>query len=149
MRQLRFKNLNDAVKELKALEKAKSFNIVGKWTYSKILDHCSADIEGSVSGYKRKVPWLFRKFIGPFVLKKILKRGFIPAKQRYPAVSKRRERENEKLALTRLLKAIHRFKKHKGPLFEDPFYGYMTKEQYEKLHAYHLAHHLGLLKPYH
>jgi predicted small secreted protein len=147
VRKLRFKNLNDAVKELKVLNKAKDYKIVGKWTYYQILDHCSADIEGSILGYKRKVPWLFRKFFGPSVLKKILKNGFIPARQRYPAILKKREKANERSALNRILKAIKNFKKYNGPMFDDPFYGCMNKEQYEKLHAYHLAHHLGFVEP--
>src|SRR4051812_14360492 len=50
---------------------------VGNWTLGQICNHLSDAVTSSVDGSPIKLPWLFRKTIGPIVLRRILEKGSI------------------------------------------------------------------------
>lgn len=141
MREVRFKNLEEAIAEIKRLENIPK-KTIGKWSYYQILNHCAEGIECSMDGYSANVPWLIRKTIGQIIKHKLFLQGYMDHGAINPTAPKIREEGNEKIALERLLNAFERFKKHDKKLYPHPFFDELSKEEFQKLHAYHVANHL-------
>jgi hypothetical protein len=49
--------------------------------------------------------------------------------------------------VARLKETIERLRTHQGELHASPFFGYLTPDQWRRLHLIHCAHHLGFLVP--
>ena len=143
---LRFTSLADAEAELAALEKAESPTLAGPWSLAKVLDHCAASIEYSLSGYPRNKPALVRATIGPLVLGHFRRKGFlshdrsadIPGDAAPPDADVPR-------ALARLRRAIADFQASSGDLAPHFVYGKTSKAAYDHVHAMHVADHLSAI----
>jgi hypothetical protein len=146
-RELRFKTFDDARAELARLEKG-PVETTGHWSYFQILNHCSNGVESSMTSFSGLKPWLLRRTIGPMVLKKVFKAGFIqPGIGLKKGAKVEKVEGDEKAALARLRKALDAFEKHPGPWGEHPFFGKLDKEKWTLLTSLHLANHLGWAKP--
>ncbi len=141
-RNLRFKNLNDAVNELQRLDKGKV--VTAKlWSYYQILNHCADSLEFSMSSYPRVMPSFIRKTIGKFFFKKLMKDGYMKPGSPNPGAPKKREEGDVVSALKRLRNSISIFTKYEGPFGIHPIFDELTKSEWEKLHTFHIANHLG------
>ncbi|MBE7484105.1 MAG: DUF1569 domain-containing protein [Polyangiaceae bacterium] len=119
--------------------------LAGPWSYSEVLQHCAQSIECSMQGYPKLRSGLFRATIGRIAKRKFLKQGHmshdlaaaIPgAPALDPALPLEAARE-------RLLTAMGRFEALAAEPKEHLAYGPCTKAEYERLHAMHVANHLG------
>ncbi len=146
-RELRFKILDDARRELALLEKG-PVATTGNWSYFQILTHCATSLEGTMKGIKRDISWWKRHFSGPRAARRVMAQGFIPAGVNSSSTLKpERVEGDEKEALIRLRKAMEDFEKFEGPLSEHPRFGPLNKNHWIHFHAMHLANHLGFAKP--
>ncbi len=143
-RELRFKNLNDALAELKTLE-AGPVETTGNWSFYQILDHCAEDTETSMKGLPKPLPWLLKATMGKYMKGKMLKAGFMNSGIRGGKIEPKQG--NEKEAFARLRKAIAQFQTLPDSPLDHYFYGKSTKTDCEKLIAYHMANHLGFARP--
>lgn len=141
MRDIKFKSLEEAIAEVKRLENLPK-KTTGVWSYYQILDHCAEGIESSMDGYKGSAPWLIRKTIGQMMKHKTFLQGFMDHGGLNPTAPKTREEGDEKKAQERLFNAINRFKNFTGKLQLHPFFDELSREEFEKLHSYHIANHL-------
>jgi len=141
-RNLRFNSLEDAVAELNRLGKGK-VTTMKLWTYFQILTHCADALEFSMSSYPRVMPGIIRKTIGKFFFNRMMKDGYMKAGAPNPSAPKTREEGDEKAALLRLQKALSAFEKFQGPFAIHPVFDELTKDQWAKLHSFHIANHLG------
>jgi hypothetical protein len=118
------------------------------WNLSQTIQHCAQTVRYSVVGYPRLRPALFRATAGALAKHLFLRRGATrhsldaeidgaaPLAADRPAAD----------AATELAEAVALFTGHTGPHATHPAYGRCTHEQFERLHAMHLAEHLpGLL----
>ncbi len=145
-RELRFKTLDDARRELALLEKG-PVATTGNWNYFQILTHCATSLEGTMKGVKREMSWWRRHVSGPLGARKVMSQGFIPAGVNAvmnPTFEKLEGDEKE--ALARLRKAMEDFEKFEGVLSEHPRFGPLKKKKWVHFHAMHLANHLGFAK---
>jgi hypothetical protein len=144
-RTLRFSTLDEAVAELHALARAGRMEVSGAWSWPQVLTHCAQSVECSISGFPEYKPAWFRKTVGRLVLRKFLRQGFMSHDRAAPVPGApelpRDGDANE--AMSRLLNAIDAFRAHGGPLAPHFAFGPLTKEEYEALHAMHLADHLS------
>jgi hypothetical protein len=119
------------------------------WNLSQTVQHCAQTVRYSVVGYPRLKPALFRATAGALAKHLFLRQGATrhslaaeidgaaPLAADMPAAT----------AAADLAEAIALFTSHTGPHAPHPAYGRCTHEQFERLHAMHLAEHLpGLLK---
>ena len=141
MRDIKFKNLEEAVQEILRLENIPK-KTTGKWSYFQILNHCAEIIECCMDGYSINAPWLVRKTIGQVVKHKMFFQGYMDHGATNPSAPKTREEGDEKKATERLLSAISRFQQYKGKLQVHPFFDELSKQEYSTIHAYHIANHL-------
>jgi hypothetical protein len=119
--------------------------LVGPWGYSEVLQHCAQSIECSMQGYPKLRSGLFRATVGRIAKSKFLKQGHmshdlgaaVPGAPALDAAVLVPE------ARGRLLAAISSFEAFETELCEHLAYGPCTKAEYEKLHAMHVANHLG------
>jgi uncharacterized protein DUF1569 len=132
---------------LRELERSPSPRLAGGWTLAQMLAHCAQSIDYSVTGYPVARSALFRKTVGPLALRRFLSRGEMShaldgAIPGAPALPDGTLQEG----LTRLRGAIARFQGHRGDLAPHFAYGPVTREQYEQVHAMHLANHLSAVE---
>ncbi|MFF5185274.1 DUF1569 domain-containing protein [Streptomyces sp. NPDC000345] len=114
------------------------------WNLSQTLQHCAQTVRYSVTGYPRLKPALFRATAGALAKRVFLSRGATrhaldaeldgapPLDPGLPAAE----------AAARLADAVALFSAHTGPHALHPAYGRCTHDEYERLHAMHLAEHL-------
>lgn len=145
-RELRFKNFSDIRQELTNLEKGPVVT-TGNWSYFQILEHCRKALEGSMKGIHRKMSWWKMNVKGPLFFRKISRDGFLPTGVVSPLKEPvERVEGDEKSALEGLCKALNEFEKFEGPFSTHPYLGKLNKKQWVRLHAMHLANHLGHAK---
>jgi hypothetical protein len=145
MRKLRFTNLEDAIVEIKRLESIPK-STTGVWSYYQILNHCADFIDFCINGYPMMAPWAVRMTIGQFIKHKTFLQGYMDPKSFNPTAPTTREEGDELKAQERLLKSIERFKVYSGKLHKHPFFDQLNKDEFEKLHAYHIANHLSYIE---
>jgi hypothetical protein len=141
-----FASLREAEQQLRALDPASLRSPPGAWTPAQVLQHCAQSIEYSLTGYPVHRAKLFRATVGRLALRKFLGQGYMshaldgpipgaPALSGGPVAD----------ALARLLGAIAALDAHPGPLADHFAYGPVTREQYARVHAMHVADHLGAM----
>jgi hypothetical protein len=114
------------------------------WTVGQVLAHCAQSIDYSRTGFPTARGWLVRKLIGPMVMRKFLRQGFmkhdldapIPGAPPLPELSAEE-------GVAKMRKAIADFQAHPGDFAPHFAYGPVSRDQYERLHAMHLADHLA------
>ena len=114
------------------------------WNLSQTVQHCAQTIRYSVTGYPRLRPLAFRATVGKVAKRVFLARGAMrhplaagidgapPLLADLPVAA----------AVADLRQAVARFAAHQGPHAPHPAYGRCTHDQYDRLHAMHLAEHL-------
>lgn len=119
----------------------------GAWTTAQHVDHCAASIAASVDGFPALKPRLVRATIGRLVKRRFLGRGAMRHDTHAPlpggAPPPPRTLDD---AIASLHAAIERFRSHRGPLAPHPVYGACTADEYERLHALHVADHLRTIR---
>jgi Protein of unknown function (DUF1569) len=119
----------------------------GPWSLAQVLVHCAQSVELSITGYPSPRGWVVRRLIGPRFMAKFLRQGFLTHDKAAPipgAPSLGEPTLAEGVA--RLRSAIAAFDAWDGPLAPHFAYGDVDKASYEKLHAMHVADHLGVLR---
>jgi hypothetical protein len=111
------------------------------------MAHCAQSIECSIDGYPRPAAWLIRVLVGPWVLKRFLKKGFMrhDTNAPVPGVPPPEGGLSAEAGVARLESAIRRFVAHSGALAPHFAYGPVSKQNYEAIHAMHTANHLDAL----
>jgi hypothetical protein len=114
------------------------------WPLARAVAHAARGIEYSLTGYPMAKPAWFRATVGRIALGKFLRQGYmrhdlaavIPGETDAGGVS-------IDAAIGRLEAAILRFHAHSGELAPHFAYGPVGRGDYERIHAMHLADHLG------
>lgn len=145
-RQLSFKNWDEVIAEAERLHKG-GYTKTGQWDLAQILNHCNFFMVGPMDGHQFKCPWIFKILFGRMVLNRILnqkkmKPGVFTPQKPLPAPG-----GDEASAVAQFRKTAERFKNHKGPWIDSPFFGNLTPEQWHEQQQIHCAHHLGYLVP--
>lgn len=144
-RELRFKTFDNALEEIQRLEQGSVVSL-GNWSFFQALDHCARAIRFSMGGTPLPRPVWKRRLIGFLVKHLVLLKGSLPAGIQNPRVSAQRVEGDVSIATLRLREAIDGFHGYTGPLTAHPFFGPLTKAEWEKIHLFHLANHLGFLQ---
>lgn len=109
------------------------------------LAHCAQSIDYSRTGFPTQRGFLVRKLIAPLLLRKYLRQGFMTHDVHAPiplapAISPTLPFEE---GVAKLRGAMERFRAHAGPLAPHFAFGEISRDDYERLHAMHLADHLS------
>lgn len=138
-------SLDEVLRELDALNlwaKADASTVTAQ------LAHCAQSVEFSMIGYPAvamKSP-LFRNTIGKIAKWKFIRAGKMSHDTNAPSVgAPTPEEKTPEAAVQRLRDAISKFRAHTGPLHPHLAYGDLTREEYDTMHALHIADHFRAL----
>lgn len=148
-RSLDFHSLEDVRAEVARLA-AGPYRRCGTWDLATMCDHLARGIEVGMGGTTIPMPGPLRwlgPILGPLVLRRMLKKRWMPAGVRAPAPFVPAEQCEPAAAVARLNAAIDRANAFPGPLPRHPFFGQMTVEQWRDLMVVHAMHHLSFLTP--
>lgn len=145
---LRLATLAEARQEISRLAAATEVRSAGAWSPYQALIHCAQSIKYSATAFPRLKPALLRATVGRIVMRKFLLQGHMSHGLAAPipgAPEIRREGDLQE-AVERLMKSIDAFEAFRGEPAIHPVYDRVTKEQYARLHAMHLADHLSVIE---
>jgi hypothetical protein len=144
MEKLQFSSLEEVLTQLDILEQSESVTTTN-WSAYKILQHCAQTIDYSMTGYPQYKPKWFRATIGKIVISKFLKQGFMKHNLSAPVPGSplltKEGTTGEGIALLR--NTIERFRNFNGELKPHLIFGKLTKTQYDRYFAIHVADHLS------
>lgn len=138
-------DLEAARVELGKLARAESPRSNTSWSIYKTLMHCAQSIDASRLGYPKLKPALVRKTIGKLVLRRFFANGAMSHDKQSPVPGADDIAADGALgdALAVLERSIEAFLAHQGPLEPHFVFDVLSKDDYERLHAMHLADHLS------
>jgi hypothetical protein len=147
-RALRFGSLADAREELERLRQAKTLASATAWSWAQTLTHCAQSIEYSMSGFPQMKPALFQHTLGAAAISVFAWRGRMThdLAEPIPGAPALDRAATAGPAIERLEASMRNFLQWPGPLRPHFAYGALTRPEYEKAHALHLANHLSAFR---
>ena len=100
-----------------------------------------------MSGTSHRVPWVLRKFLGPIFLRRILRERRMQAGVKVPKWVLPGPSQDESAAVEQFRSTVSSFEQMTTTPFPHPFFGALTKPQWNDLSLIHAAHHLSFLIP--
>ena len=145
-RRLDFKTWPDLLADIDHLHRA-HYNRLGNWDLSQTLDHVGEGMRVAMHGIDHQGAWIIRKFLGPMILKRILKQRRMKAGIKVPQWWLPGPSHDESAAIDQFRSEASAFQQMTTPPFPHPFFGPLTKQQWNDLVLVHAAHHLSFLIP--
>ncbi len=145
-RKLDFKTWPDVLADIDHLHRA-GYNRLGNWDLSQTLEHIGSGIRTALHGTEHQGPWIIRKLIGPLIFKRIQSQRRMRAGIKVPQWWLPGPSHDESAALNQFRSEAAAFQQHSTALHPHPFFGPLTKKQWEDLVLIHAGHHLSFLIP--
>jgi hypothetical protein len=144
-RELRFETLDRVMPDVDRL--IAGYRALGNWSLGQVCNHLSGALVNSVEGFPVKAPWVVRATIGRWKRKEFLAAQSMPEGIRLPETLRPKPSLDDRAEAEALRAALRLFAAHTGPTADHPFFGPMTRDQWDRLHRVHCAHHLSFLLP--
>jgi Protein of unknown function (DUF1569) len=147
-RLLSYASLAEALQEIQNLRQAhEQLVIEGNWTLLQHLTHCKQSIAFSLQGYPENKSPFFQQTIGKWVFNKFEQQGYMRHNRNEPIPQAPALPSNGDivLAFMDLEQTIVAFDTFEGELKPHFAYGNLSKKQYAKAHAMHLADHFSIM----
>jgi hypothetical protein len=144
-RPLSFATLDQVMPDVDRL--TAGYESVGNWSLGQICNHLTGALTTSVEGTSFKAPWLVRTLVAPFIFKRIMKTGQMTEGVKLPKAFLPREGLDDRAEVEALRAALGVFAAHSGPVAAHPFFGPISRADWERLHCIHCAHHLSFVHP--
>jgi hypothetical protein len=145
-RQLDFQDWPELLEEIDRLHRA-HYDRAGNWDLSQILDHVGEGLRTALQGTTHRATWIIRRFLGPLVLQRILRQRRMKAGIKVPKWWLPGPSHDESAAIDQFRSEVAAFQEMQTTPFPHPFFGPLTKQQWNDLVLVHAAHHLGFLTP--
>jgi Protein of unknown function (DUF1569) len=141
---LTFSSLDEALRRIQDFANGGMEAKNGNWSLYKTLHHGAQSIEFSLVGYPAHKSSLFKNTAGKLALHIFLAKDAMSHDINMPIPDAPNiESDGDAIqGFTRLEAAVQSFWNHQGAYKEHFAYGKLTKEQYDKIQALHLANHL-------
>lgn len=120
---------------------------VGNWSLAQILNHLAGAMRMSVDGIAFRAPWILRKTLAPFVLRNVFKTGRLRDGIKLPEAALPRPGLDARAEAEALCAALAYYAAATGPMADHPFFGRMSRADWDRLHLIHIAHHLSFARP--
>ncbi|MEI6411696.1 MAG: DUF1569 domain-containing protein [Bacteroidota bacterium] len=148
LRDLRLQSFNAVQQELEKLRQSPQILLSPGWNLAHTFDHCARSIEHSMLGFPILNNPLFRTVIGPVAFQVFDLRGYMSHNltEEIPGDAEPTETLSFEAALERLQKSIRDFDQWQGDMKPHFAYGSLTKGQYERANAMHVANHLASME---
>jgi hypothetical protein len=136
-------SLDDSLRWLDRLEKARDVKAVGAWPLGAVLEHLAQSIEMSMDGFPQQRSALFQNTAGGAAFAYFKWRGRMShgLAEPIPGAPALGAGADWKPGALRLRQAITRFNAYGGPLKPHFAYGSLTKSEFALAHNLHIANH--------
>lgn len=143
-RRLELASLDDVLVETQRL--ARGHQTLGRWTLAQICRHLADTVHGSIDGFDLRNHRIKRRLLRGWLWRYTVRWGIPENYTVDPALS---PPAGVGLAdeLARLEEAVHRYRRHAGPLQAHPLFGVLSRTDWDRLHCLHGAHHLSFVLP--
>ncbi len=121
--------------------------MIGNWSLAQVCKHLSGSMVASVDGVPFRYPWILRKTVGPWLVRRILSTGRFPRGVKLPDRLAPGPGLDARAEAEALRAAIAAFSAHPGPFADHPLGGPIGRDGWARFHAIHSAHHLGFAMP--
>lgn len=145
-RQLDFRSWGDVFADIDHLART-GYDRAGNWELSQIVDHVGEGLRTALRGTEHRAAWIIRKMIGPMILKRMLRQRGMKAGIKVPQWWLPGPAHDESAAVAQFHSTVDAFQKMTSVPFPHPFFGALTKTQWNDLALIHAAHHLSFLLP--
>lgn len=146
-RHLSFSNLLEVMPEVDRL--LTGYDCGGQWSLGQACHHLATTMRYSIEGWPGLAPWPVRRSIGRVIGRRVLATGIMREGIKLPSgwgmiphsdLDDRAEAEA-------LRGAIQYYQCLVDALPEHPFFGRLSRNDWDRLHCIHCAHHLSFLHP--
>jgi hypothetical protein len=146
-RRLLFTGFDQLYTEIDSLQ-AGGYTMLGKWNLTQICDHLQLFLHMSMHGFQGlKVPFPIRIF-GKIALYNVLGTNSMPAGFKAPKLFTPTEVPvDDPATIEKFRQTIAAYENFTGTLYPSPLFGKIRRDQWNRLHLIHAAHHLGFLLP--
>jgi hypothetical protein len=145
-RHLDFKTWPDLLADIEHLQRA-HYDRLGNWDLSQILDHVGEGLRTALRGIDHRATWIIRRFLGPMIFKRILTQRRMKAGIKVPKWWLPGPAHDESAAVNQFRSDVAEFQGMTTPPFPHPFFGPLTKKEWNDLVLIHAGHHLSFLIP--
>lgn len=147
-RGLRLRSLDDALVELEKLRQSSRILLSPGWDLAHILDHCARSIEHSMDGFPEQKNVLFQTLIGSTAFHLFDARGYISHDliEEIPGDLFETPPPPLEKTLERLQNGILLLMDYQGKMSPHFAYGKLSKSQYERANAMHIANHFDAME---
>ena len=144
-RRLVFASLAQALSELDRLARARPLAPAPQWTWAQTLVHCAQSIEYSMSGFPQAKSLAFQRTVGAAAFTVFSWRGRMTHDlgEPIPGAPPLDAGAEVAAAVARLKRSVLAFAHWQQALRPHFAYGDLSKAEYEKAHAMHLANHFS------
>ena len=98
-------------------------------------------------GFPEQAPWLLRRTVGPVAKRQVLGSGVMPEGVKLPEKYLPRPGLDPRAEAEALRASLRYYLAHTGPLAGHPLFGSMSRDEWDRYHAIHCAHHLSFARP--
>lgn len=146
-RELDYKTFDELAADVRMLRDAGS-DPVGGWTLGQCCAHIRGLFECSMDGFDFKLAFPLR-LVGRLMLKRTIRTRHVPTGAKAPESMLPGESTalDDRAEADALLTMIERYRQHTGELHASPFFGAMSREQWDAIHLIHAAHHFSFQRP--
>lgn len=147
-RHFRLRTLDDALAELDRLARAPDVTLSPGWDLSHTLDHCARSIEHAMRGFPTQKNVLYQKVIGATAFHLFDRRGYMKHNllQEIPGDVFTPPPPALDTAIARLQLTIRDFLAYEGPLRPHFAFGALSRDQYDRVNAMHIANHFDAIE---
>ena len=144
-RRLVFTSFAQALSELDRLARARPLQPAPQWSWAQTLVHCAQSIEYSMSGFPQARSQAFQRTVGAAAFTVFSWRGRMTHDlgEPIPGAPPLDADAEVAVAVERLKRSVLAFTQWQQPLRPHFAYGDLSKAEYEKAHAMHLANHFS------
>jgi len=143
-RVVRFKRIDEILPDVRDL--IRGHRTVGRWSLARICRHLADTFDGSIDGFDLSVHRFKRRWLHRWLWRYTLRFG-IPTN--YTVNARLTPPDDAALgeSVTRLERAIERYCAYDGVLQPHPLFNQLSREEWERMHCLHAAHHLSFALP--
>jgi Protein of unknown function (DUF1569) len=147
-RNFRLISLESALDELEKLQKASQIILSPGWDLPHTLDHCARSIEHAMHGFPEEKNIVFQTLIGTtaFHLFNTMGKMSHNLTEEIPGDKYEPPLPTLETAMERLKKSIHTFLAHEHELHPHFAYGNLSKSQFDRANAMHIANHFDAME---
>jgi hypothetical protein len=144
-RALSFSVLDEVMPEVDRL--LEGHTTTGQWSLGQICNHLGTAMQYTVEGFPEQAPWLLRRTVGPVAKRQIFSSGAFPEGVNLPEKYLPRPGLDPRAEAEALRASLRYYLAHIGPLEGHPLFGSMSRDEWDRYHAIHCAHHLSFVWP--